>query len=263
MRIYITSDFEGACAVVGQAGVPLSRGSLQYDFARKMLTAEINAAVEGALAGGATDIIVEDGHGDGLNLNGDELHPEVRLITGTPRPRRLPFLDSSFAGLFLIGYHAMAGTENGILAHSYSSVNIQNMWLNGRRIGEIGFDATVAGSLGVPVLLVTSDKAGIEEARAFLGDKVRTVATKEGLSRNAALSLHPLKAQALIRAAAEDAVRHASEMQPLRLEPPYRLRREFKLESNVDQIMREAAANVSRIDYRTVETVADSLFALI
>ena len=263
MRIYITTDFEGACAVVGQAGVPLMHGSSQYDFARRMVTAEINAAVEGALAGGGTDVIVEDGHGDGLNLSYDELHPEARLIIGTPRPRRLPILDSSFAGVFLVGYHAMAGTEGGVLAHTYSSVSIQNMWLNGVRIGEIGFDATVAGSLGVPVLLVTSDQAGVEEARSFLGDKLRTVATKEGLSRNSALSLHPRKAQALIRAAAEDAVRHAGEMTPVRLAPPYRLRREFKLESNVDQIMRDAAPNVSRIDYRTVEEVADSLFALI
>jgi len=263
MRIFITTDFEGACAVVGQAGVPLGRDSLQYDFARRMLTAEINAAVEGALAGGATDVIVEDGHGNGLNLLYDELHPEARLLIGTPQPRRMSALDSSFAGVFLVGYHAMAGTPGGILAHTYSSMTIQNMWLNDRRIGEIGFDASVAGALGVPVLLVTSDKAGVEEARAFIGGQLRTVAVKEGLSRNAALSLHPKKAQALIRAAAEEAVRHASEGRPLVEPPPYRLRREFKLESSADQTMRQAAPNVSRIDSRTVETTSDSLFALI
>jgi len=262
MKIYILADFEGATAVVGQAGQTLT-ASKQYDFARRMVTAEINAAVEGALAGGATDIIVNDCHGGGLNLIYDELHPEVRILLGSPRPRRMLGLDSSFGGVFMIAYHSMAGSDNGVLSHSYSSISIQNMWLNDVRIGEIGLDAALAGSLGVPVLLVTSDKAGVEEAGAIIGENLRTVAVKEGLGRNAAISLHPTKAQALIREAAEDAVRHADEMKPLVFQPPYRLRRQYKLESTVDQIMRSGNPTVTRIDNRTVETVADDIFALI
>jgi D-amino peptidase len=260
MKIYILTDFEGACAVVGQAGVPLTEGK-QYDLARRMVTAEINAAVEGALAGGASDIIVDDYHGGGLNLPYDELHPEVRIVLGGPRPRSLAGLDGSFGGVFMIAYHAMAGTDGGVLAHSYSSTSIQNMWLNGVRIGEIGFDAALAGTLGVPVLLVTSDRAGTEEARAILGEKVRTVAVKEGIGRNAAISLHPSKAQALIREAAEDAVRHAGEIEPLVFDPPYRVRREYKLESYVDGLVRRRDPSVTRIDNRTVEMISDDLFA--
>ena len=248
--------------MVGQAGRTLT-ASKQYDFARRMVTAEINAAVEGALAAGATDVIVNDCHGGGLNLLYDELHPEVRILLGGPRSRRMLGLDSSHAGVFMIAYHSMAGTDGGVLSHSYSSVGIQNMWLNDVPIGEIGLDAALAGTLGVPVLLVTSDKAGTEEARAILGDTVRTVAVKEGVGRNAAISLHPSKAQALIQQTAEDAVHHAQEMKPLVFEPPYRLQREYKLESYVDQIMRRRAPNVTRIDNRTVETVSDDLFALI
>jgi len=263
VRIYIMADFEGACAVVGTAGEPLGASSHQYEFARRMVTAEINAAIEGALAGGATDIIVNDSHGGGLNLIYDELHPEARLVIGSPAPRRMLGLERGFAGLFLIAYHAMAGTENGVLAHSFSSTGIQNMWLNGLRVGEIGVDAAMAGSLGVPVLLVTSDAAGVAEARAVLGDQVRTVAVKQGLGRNHALSLHPLKAQALIREAAEDAVRHATEARPLAVQPPYRLRTEYKLESSVDQVLGRGALNVSRLDSRTVEVVADDIFQLI
>ncbi len=261
MKIYLSSDFEGACAVVGEAGKTLT-DSPQMDFARRMVTAEINAAVAGALAGGADDVIVNDCHGGGLNLIYDELHPEARILLGSPRPRRFLGLEGSDA-MFLIAYHAMAGTEKGILSHSYSSIGIQNMWLNGRPIGEIGLDAAIAGTLGVPVVLVTSDQAGADEARAILGDKVRTVAVKEGLSRNAALSLHPAKAQTLIRTAAEDAVRHAGEIPPLVIEPPYRVRREYKLESYADQAMRGGIPGQSRIDSRTIERVSDNLFDLV
>ncbi|MGI6208260.1 MAG: M55 family metallopeptidase, partial [Anaerolineae bacterium] len=104
MKIYISSDFEGATAVVGTAGKTLTE-SPQLDFARRMVTAEINAAVEGALAGGATEVIVNDCHGGGLNLIYDELHPEARIILGSPRPRRFLGLEGS-AALFLIAYHS-------------------------------------------------------------------------------------------------------------------------------------------------------------
>jgi D-amino peptidase len=261
MKIYISSDFEGATAVVGTAGKTLTE-SPQLDFARRIVTAENNPAVEGALAGGATEVIVNDCHGGGLNLIYDELHPEARIILGSPRPRRFLGLEGS-AALFLIAYHSMAGTQNGILSHSYSSVGIQNMWLNDHPIGEIGLDGALAGQLGIPVALVTSDKAGVEEALAIAGPKTRTVIVKEGISRNAAISLHPAKAQALIRAAAEDAVRNIGEMSPIRFEPPFRLRREYKFESYADQAMRAAIPGQTRIDSRTVERVSDNLFDLI
>ncbi len=261
MKIYITTDFEGVACVVGQAGVPLGQGP-QYELAARMLTGEINAAVEGALAAGATDIIVNDCHGSGLNLPYEQLHPEARILLGSPRPRRFLGLEGS-AALFMVGYHSMAGTQNGILSHSYSSVGIQNMWLNDHQIGEIGLDAALAGQLGVPVVLVTSDKAGAAEAHGIIGTTVRTVAVKEGISRNAAISLSPAKAQALIRAAAEDAVRHISEVRPVIFEPPFRIRREYKLESLADDAMRQHIPGMSRVDSRTVERVSENLFDLI
>ncbi|MHB0874715.1 MAG: M55 family metallopeptidase [Anaerolineae bacterium] len=263
MRIYIMTDFEGACAVTGVPGEPLTQASSQYQFARRMVTAEINAAVEGAIAGGATDIIVNDSHGGGLNLIYDELHPEARYVMGVPRPEQMSGLERGFAGVFLVAYHAMAGTENGVLSHSFSSVGIQNMWLNGERIGEIGIAAALAGALDVPVILATSDTAGVAEARALLGESVRTVAVKQGLGRNCAISLHPAKAQALIRQAAEDAVRHAGDISPLSVRPPYRLRTEYKLESAVDQALGRERAQARRIDSRTIEVVGDDLSRMI
>lgn len=261
-RLYICVDFEGACAVVGRPGEDVMPGTAQYDFARRMVTAETNAAIEGALEAGVTDVVVYDAHGAGLNLDYEELHPAARILASHVEPRRMLGLEPGFTGVFLIAYHAMAGTDGGVLAHSYSSEAIQHMWLNEVRVGEIGLDAALAGSLGVPALLVTSDAAGAEEARSLLGQAIGTVAVKQGLGRNCALSLHPARAQRLIRAAAADAVRQAGGIEPLRFRPPYRLRRLFKLESQAEQALRANPVAV-RIDSRTVEAVSEDLFSLI
>ena len=213
MKIYIMTDLEGVAAVVGKAGEPLGPQNPQHALAQRMLTSEVNAAVEGALAGGATEIIVDDCHGPGLSLLYDQLHPEVRIVIGKPRWRHLPALDPSFDAMFLIGYHAMAGTEGGILSHTESSVGIHHMWLNGVQVGEIAIDAACAGSLGVPVVLVTGDKAATEEAKRVLGEKVRTVAVRRTEPKRRPQPA-PGQGLKLIRQAAEDAVRHIR-VQPL------------------------------------------------
>ncbi|NQT87538.1 M55 family metallopeptidase [bacterium] len=258
MKVMISIDLEGGAAIVGQAGQPLTGGA-QYELAQRILTGEANAAVEGALAAGAADIIVNDCHGAGLNLLYEALRPEARILLGTPRPRRFWGLEGSDA-LFLIGYHPMAGAERGVLAHSYSSVSIQNMWLNGRRIGEIGFDAALAGQLGVPVALVTSCTVGCAEAEDFIPG-VETVATKEGLGRNCALSLHPRRACDLIRQAATRALELRHAIAPFVAGPPYTVRREFKLASAADGA--EKNPDGTRIDARTLERTSDDLFQLI
>ena len=258
MKVYISVDFEGGAAIVGERGQTLT-ASKQYELARRVLTGETNAAIDGALATGATDIIVNDCHGGGLNLLYEDLRPEARVLLGVPRPRRFWALESSDA-MFLVGYHPMAGTARGVLAHSYSSVSIQNMWLNGRRIGEIGLDAALAGQLGVPVVLVTSCTAGCAEAADFIPG-VETVATKEGLGRNCALSHHPQRARELIQQGAERALRRRAEIEPFVAGPPYLLRREFKLASSADGADKDPA--ITRIDARTLERAGDDLFQMI
>ena len=260
MKIYIATDLEGVCCVVGEPQKTLTE-SKQYEFAREQLTKEVNAATEGALAGGAAEVLVTDGHGGGINLVYDKLHPEVRVLLGTPRTRRFLGLDDSFTGVFLVGYHPMSGTEAGILAHSYSSVSVQNMWLNGEPVGEIGFDSAVAGVLGVPVVFVSSCRKGVEEARAILGD-VETVAVKDGLGRNAAVSLSPQKALTLIREKAERAVRRIGDFKPLdRFKPPFELKTEYKFASIADSAVR-ADPSLERVDGRTVVRRSENLFDL-
>ncbi len=256
MKFYISVDFEGGACIVGQAGMTLT-ASKQYQLAQKVMTGETNAAVAACFESGATEVIVDDCHGGGLNLLYDEIDPRARILLGNPRPRRFPVLDSSFMGMMLIGYHPMAGTDRGVLSHSYSSGAIQHAWLNGKPIGEIGLDSAQAGSLGVPVIFVSSCAAGVKEAKETLGD-VETVATKEGLSRNAAVSFSPETARDLITNAVRRAIGRIKDFKPYVVELPCELKREFKLETQADGAARHPGAE--RVDPLTVITRSDSLF---
>jgi D-amino peptidase len=254
VKIYISVDFEGGACIVGQPEMTLTV-SKQYEFARKVMTGEANAAADGAFQGGATEVIVDDNHGSGMNLLYDELDPRVRVVLGTPRPMRFQSLDETFAGILLVGFHPMAGVERGVLSHSYSSVAIQNMWLNERKIGEIGLTSALAGSLGVPTLLVTSCEEGVREAKDFLGE-IETVTTKKGFSRNCALSLVPPAARELIRETAKRAVENRSRVKPFVVPGPYELKREYKFESFVDRTRPPA----ERVDSRTTLIRGENLF---
>lgn len=261
MKFFISTDLEGVATITGVPGEPLNRDCKQYELARKMLTQEVNAAIDGLASAGDVEIIVEDGHGDGTsNLHYDELRRGVKILSGVPRPRRLTSVDESFAGVLLIGYHPMAGVENGVLSHTFSSTAIHNMWLNGRLVGEIGLTAAQAGSLGVPVIFVSSCKAGVQEAKEWIPG-VRTVAVKEGLGRNCALSLHPEDAAAKIRETVKRAVAKLSDIKPVRIAPPYELKVEYKLEHMAEQ---EAKATAwKRVDARTILRRSDDLFKLL
>jgi len=256
LKIYISVDFEGAACVVGQAGKFLSETPL-YQETQRIVTAEANAAVEGCLDAGATEVIVDDAHDGGICMLHEEIHPEAKILLGAPRPRRFLGLDESFAGMMLVAYHPMAGVMNGVLSHSYSSAGVQRMWLNGREIGEMGFDAACAGTFGVPVILVSSCVEGCREARDFLGD-IETVTTKWGLSRNAAISLSPAKAREHIKAGARRACERLGEFEPFTLDSPYEKKVEYKLESHID-----ANRGGERVGPRTYVTRSDNLFDLI
>jgi len=258
MKIYIMVEFEGGAALVGEPGQTLD-ASRQAEFARRIMTAEVNAAIEGALAGGATEILVNDWHATGLNLIYDELHPEARVVMGRPRPRRLLGLDDSYKGLFLLGYHAHVGTEGAVMAHTFCPYRVQGIWLNGRQIGEIGIDAALAGLCGVPTVLVTGCDKACTEAENWLGDVV-TVTTKIGYGENLAISIHPAKAREQIREAATRAVREVDRFSPLRIPGPYELVAEFH--STVDAERAVTNYHVERISQRKVRLFAEDLAAL-
>jgi D-amino peptidase len=208
----------------------------EYNRARARMTREVNAAVEGALAGGATEVIVNDSHDGMRNLIADDLHPAVRFIAGNDKPLgMMQGVDLADVGaVFYTGYHAKAGTPNAPLAHTWTGW-INDVRVNGLSTGEFGINAIVAGHFGVPVTFVAGDIRAVEQVQSLLGDQVVGVVVKEGLSTFAALNLHPTKAQDLIREGAEKAVKKAKKAKPYLLTPGATIEIDFEHQSRADQ----------------------------
>jgi D-amino peptidase len=227
MKIFIMTDMEGVAGVgLFDDVVPSGR---HYAQSRRLLTQETNAAIEGAFAGGATEVVVADGHGGG-GLNVEDLHPDARLLHGGNFPKPTFGLDKTYGALLMVGMHAMSGTADGHLNHTYSHTHIDYIKVNGIEIGEIGIFAMVAGALGVPTVFVSGDAAACREARTLLGN-LETAAVKQGLNQDCALALSPRKARELIRTGAEQAVRRRQDFKPFRLAPPYDFVKRYNLSS--------------------------------
>jgi D-amino peptidase len=187
VRIYIVTDLEGASGVY-QFAQTREAGPLN-DRAKEYLMGDIAAVVRGLRAGGATDIVILDGHGSGAFVP-HLMEPGAKYITGKPRPGWLTELDGSFAGMVQLAAHAMNGTPDGVLCHTQSSRSENRYWYNGVESGELAQCAAIAGSCGLPTILVTGDEAVCREAHQFFGPACVTVAVKRGLSREAA-ELYP------------------------------------------------------------------------
>jgi D-amino peptidase len=201
MRVYISVDMEGIAGVVheDQTNPVDPRCAGEYARFRKLMTGEANAAVEGALAGGGTQVVVNDSHWDMRNLLPEELHEAAELLSGGPkRLSMLEGIDAGFDAALFIGYHARAGTPRAILDHTIMDA-VRDVRLNGESVGELGLNAALAGAYGVPVALVSGDRATAEETRALLGPGVETVIVKDAVSRHAARSVAPAVARRLIR----------------------------------------------------------------
>ena len=221
MKIYIMTDLEGVSGVVefeDRRDESPRNIALRQKYSR-LLAGEVNAAVEGAFAGGATEVLVDDSHGGGYTIDVELLDDRVRVLHGRERPRIMAGIDDTFDGMFIIGAHAMACTRGAVLYHTMS-VDTRQIRLNGRPIGEIGIFAFCAGAFGVPTLLVTGDAAACREASALV-PRITTLAVKDGLSRYAAIAHSPAKARQMIREAAKQAIARRATVVPLVLDPPY------------------------------------------
>jgi D-amino peptidase len=183
LRIYIVTDLEGASGVY-QFAQTREAGPLN-EKAKEYLMGDIAAVVRGLRAGGATDIVVLDGHGSGAFVP-HLMERGAKYITGKPRPGPLTDLDGSFAGMVQLGAHAMNGTADGVLCHTQSSRTENRYWYNGMESGELAQCAAIAGHYGVPTIMVTGDEAACREARKFFGASCVAVAVKRGISREAA-----------------------------------------------------------------------------
>src|SRR5262245_8510963 len=152
-KIFMITDMEGVSGIFDTELQCIPYKSPRFEESRKLLTGEINAAVDGLFDGGATEVVVWDGHSSGQNLSVSDIHPRARLLTGGAVSPTLE-LDSSYSAVIFVGQHALAGADKAILGHSYDSQNIQNIWVNGRLTGEIGARVLLAGTFGIPVVML-------------------------------------------------------------------------------------------------------------
>ncbi len=255
MKVWIMTDLEGVAGVFSfdEHASPSGRW---YDLSRKLLTQEVNAAIEGAIEQGASEVLVVDGHGAG-GINIDELNPEAKLLGG--RPLLLPWgLEKGFEAAFIIGQHAMAGVEKAHLSHTESHTAIQNVWINGARAGETAIIAAVAGCFNVPLVLVTGDRAVCLEAESLIPG-LETVAVKEGLSHGAAISLTPIKARRMIKEGARKAMVKARSIMPYKLKAPIELVVEFTEENKSSAEILSKKPNVKQVDARTIKIEGSDL----
>lgn len=256
MKIFISVDMEGITGVTCWDDVDHTKPS--YQRFRRVMTAEVNAAVEGALAAGASAVLVNDSHGGMRNVLIEELHPKADLISGSPKPLGMMCgVDSDVDLAFLIGYHAKAGTSQAILDHTWSSSKLYTLYLNGQEVGETGLNAAIAGHFGVPIALLTGDQAVTAEAKALLGDNLQTVAVKHALSRYSARSRSLEDVYGHIRSAAEVAMSEPHP-KPLVLEDPITVGIEFVTSVQADLVC-SIFPETRRVSGRRVERTAEDM----
>lgn len=238
MKILIAADMEGISGVTTWDQV--TAGKPDYERFRRIMTEDVDAAVRGAIDGGAKDVFVTDGHGSGSNILVEELDPRASLNTGSPSPLSMVQGVDEVDGVLFVGYHARAGSPEGILDHTWSSRTVANVWLNDILVGEYGLNAAVAGHFEVPVLMVTGDQTACTQAVELLGD-LETVVVKHATGRYAAECLPPKVAQAMIQKAAAKAVERLARRKapdPFILQEPILLAVEFFNSAMADLAMR-------------------------
>lgn len=224
-KYYIAVDCEGVACAVGYAGQGLNGDN--YSFARLQATREADAAARALFDAGAEEVVIWDNHHFGVNLDYDQLDPRCKIFLGAGHHGRFIGLDSSYTAVLFIGYHAMEGTADAVLAHTYSSKAYQWWKLNGQEQGEMEIDAACAGEAGVPVLFCASDDRCVAEAKRFFGP-IATVETKKSLSWNSAISRHPAAVCEDIYRTVLQAAREGPQAAPYRLASPVEAEIRFK-----------------------------------
>lgn len=257
---------EGVCGVSSwvQVTPPENGGaatsSIEYERARRRMVREVNAAAEGAFAAGAAEVIVNDAHDGMRNLIAEELHPEVRFVSGSDKALgMMQGLSEATDAVLFVGYHAKAGTPGAPLAHTWTGY-LQDVRLGGRSTGEFGINAALAGHYGAKVAFASGDDKAVMQIQALLGAEVVGVAVKEGYSTFSALHLHPEKAQTEIRVGVEQALHKLGRLEPYRPAWPLMVELEFDHQARADQCL--YLPGVERAGERAVAYEAEDALAM-
>ncbi len=241
--VFVITDAEGVTGICRQEQTEPTNLELQ-----KLLTGDVNAAVRGFLSAGADEVIVWDGHDGSRTLSAAALEPRARLVMGNLGPTIM--LDGGLTAVALVGQHARANREKAVMAHSYSSLGIQRILMNGREVGEIETRSALAGWFGVPVVFLSGDQAAADDLHAIVPE-AETAVVKEGLSYYTCVSLAAEKAQELIEKAAARAFAKVSQVRPYRIEGPVTIEVEHTTRSTLspDEAL---PAGIERVGPRTL-----------
>lgn len=236
MKILISADMEGITGITTWDQV--TPGHPEYERSRRLMTADVNAAVRGAFEGGAREVSVTDGHWNGSNILIEELDPRAQLNSGSPSPlSMMQGITEDIDGVMFIGYHARHGTPHAVMDHTWSSTCVHNLWLNEVLAGEYTLNAALAGHHGVPVVLASGDLAACTQISQLI-QSVEAVVVKEASARYAAACSAPSVTQPLIQARSRHALEQLSRKQapePLVLAHPIRLALEFQSSDMADR----------------------------
>ena len=258
MRVHVISDMEGVAGIVKHEQIV--GGDVMYEEGRRLYTEEINAAVRGAKAAGATEIVVMDHHGAGKGWSFNSLIPELidpacEFVVQEEWTEYTAFLEEGCDATLLVGMHARAGTPDGVMNHTVSGQRWQNLRFNGVLVGETGINAALCGTWGCPVLLVTGDRATCVEARELLGEGLTTVAVKEGLGRYSARQIPPQRARELIEEGARKALADLGAVEPYDPGRPCEIEVDLTTTDAADEYRRKPGVEV--VEPRKVVSRAD------
>lgn len=257
MKLLIAADMEGITGVVDWNHV--DENHREYARFRRLMTEDINAAIRGAFAGGADEVIISDGHGPKTNILIEAIDPRARLNSGTGPLAMVQGIASGVDAAFFIGYHARAGAKDAILCHTVSGKVVGSVWLNGVEVGEIGLNAAVCAHFNAPLLLLSGDQAACAEAREF-APGCAVVETKRASRRHAAELLPPEVTHPRIAAAAETAVRSfldGNSPQPVKVETPVNIIVQMNTPAQTDRAA--LIPGVTRLDGVRLFLTADSM----
>ncbi len=223
--VFLITDAEGVGGVCRQDQTEPKDTEM-----RQLLTGEINAAVEGFLAGGADEVVVWDGHDGSQTLSTLTIHPKAKLLMGAVGTSML--MERHWSAVAYVGQHSKANVKGGIMAHSYSSLGIQVMKLNGKPVGEIDMIAAMAGQFGTPVIFLSGDKAAAEELHEIV-PQAETAIVKEGLGRYTCISLSAPAARELIKEGARKSMALIGTVKPYQVQGPATLEIEFTTRNTI------------------------------
>jgi D-amino peptidase len=236
VKVYLSCDMEGTAGVCSWNQCDPSNLH-EYPLYRRYMTREVKAAVEGAREAGADEVVINDAHWSMRNLLWDELPdvPNLRVISGAPKPHSMgQGMDDTFDAVFFTGYHAKAG-DSAALAHTMSASVVSSVSINGTPCSEALIFAALAGSYGVPVVLITGDRTIVEETTQRLPWAVGVI-VKDSIGFSAVNTLVPAAAQAAIRAGAQEAIGRVDRARPFVFDPPYELIVETPTAEHADMI---------------------------